>query len=195
MSEKFCDIPGCDRKLRRDNSVGCCRHHPEEYARRYAQKGASGRWTWGSGRSEEEQKAAAREQMRATRAAMSDEERAAVAAREAARNAAYRAALSEEEKRDQRYRTKFGVSFQQVSDLLAAQGFRCAMPGCAKPLESISRPDPSQAPDGVVDHCHETGKVRGILCHRCNVNLGHFEKALRNGAAEYLVRGPAIPSE
>ena len=28
----------------------------------------------------------------------------------------------------------------------------------------------------VIDHCHSTGKVRGVLCDPCNTTLGHLEK-------------------
>lgn len=41
-----------------------------------------------------------------------------------------------------------------------------------------------------VDHCHSTGKVRGMLCDKCNRGLGYFKdnpKSLRM-AAEYIAR-------
>lgn len=42
-----------------------------------------------------------------------------------------------------------------------------------------------------LDHCHQSGKFRGWLCHRCNVGLGHFsdDAALLRRAADYLSRG------
>ena|SRR5580698_2982676 len=41
-----------------------------------------------------------------------------------------------------------------------------------------------------VDHCHSTGKVRGLLCHKCNHGLGAFkdDSALMRRAAEYIDR-------
>jgi len=27
----------------------------------------------------------------------------------------------------------------------------------------------------MIDHCHEKGHVRGLLCYHCNIGLGHFK--------------------
>lgn len=44
-----------------------------------------------------------------------------------------------------------------------------------------------------VDHCHETGKVRGILCQVCNSGIGMFRDSpeILRAAIDYLERGRA----
>jgi hypothetical protein len=39
-----------------------------------------------------------------------------------------------------------------------------------------------------IDHCHTSNRVRGLLCHNCNVGIGNFKDApdLLRSAAAYL---------
>jgi len=41
-----------------------------------------------------------------------------------------------------------------------------------------------------VDHCHETGRVRGLICSRCNTAIGMLDNSAANmrAAAEYIDR-------
>lgn len=81
---------------------------------------------------------------------------------------------------DQGLRYHYDVTFEQYNEVLEAQGGVCVI--CQR-FEVTSR-----APRLVVDHCHETGRIRALLCHRCNCGIGYFkdnaDRARR--AADYL---------
>jgi len=84
-----------------------------------------------------------------------------------------------EERRAQRMLARYGITVEQYDEMLATQGGGCAICGSAA--------------DGNgrylhIDHDHETGAVRGILCSNCNRALGHLrdEPALIEIAMEYL---------
>lgn len=62
-------------------------------------------------------------------------------------------------------RRKYGLTVTEYQAILARQGGVCA---CCK------SPDPGAGRDWRVDHSHESGLVRGLLCHHCNVGIGHL---------------------
>jgi len=83
-----------------------------------------------------------------------------------------------ESKRDTRFRTNYGRSLAEYNALLEKQDFRCAI--CRKHVSEFSKALHN-------DHNHVTGKLRGLLCHKCNLRLGHLEdKAFLAVAIEYL---------
>jgi len=78
---------------------------------------------------------------------------------------------------------KFGLSPSDYYNMLESQGNKCLL--CGLTYEGcLERYNKSL----VVDHCHQTGNVRGLLCPNCNSGLGVFEDnidALRR-AVEYV---------
>lgn len=48
-----------------------------------------------------------------------------------------------------------------------------------------------------IDHCHTTGKVRGLLCRSCNLGLGFFRDSpeLMNNASLYLEKSRGAPDD
>lgn len=77
-----------------------------------------------------------------------------------------------EKARDQLLRYRFGISLLDYNRMNELQRGLCAICG---------NPNPRKTDSGlVVDHCHATGKVRGLLCHSCNTALGHLRDSVEN---------------
>jgi hypothetical protein len=75
--------------------------------------------------------------------------------------------------------TKYGLTHDQYEALCSAQGGRCA----------ICRTDTPRGRGGwAIDHDHQAGKVRGLLCTKCNTGVGLFDDdpARLRAAIKYL---------
>lgn len=104
-------------------------------------------------------------------------------------NSARYAALSEAERSARARRTreahlarKFGLTLDEFNALRAAQANCCAI--CSMPFTEAVRGDGAVA----VDHDHRTGRVRGLLCFKCNAGIGYLRDSavLLRMAASYL---------
>lgn len=75
---------------------------------------------------------------------------------------------------------KYGLTVEQYQALLKDQVGLCRL--CHTPFGARIH----------IDHDHVTGRVRGLLCHPCNVGLGHFKDNpnLLRAAASYLESEP-----
>jgi len=84
--------------------------------------------------------------------------------------------------RKSKMKQTYGIAVEDYDRMLKDQGGGCAICSATVPSERTKY--------FTVDHCHETGKVRGLLCVKCNRGLGLFNdqsQRLQN-AADYIKR-------
>ena len=76
------------------------------------------------------------------------------------------------------YKRSFGITYDEYLKMYDEQGGRCSI--CKKKKDVLC-----------LDHDHETGKIRGLLCRKCNVGIGMFEDSTSAliGAINYLSKG------
>lgn len=84
--------------------------------------------------------------------------------------------------KDKSLRINYGITLEQWSEIFERQGKKCAICNSTTPNHGSGQ--------FVVDHCHEFGQVRGILCGNCNIMLGHAKDDINTlfEAAMYLIQ-------
>ncbi len=85
---------------------------------------------------------------------------------------------------DTHLRRRYGITEEQYREMCERQGHVCAICGEKNKHSCTKKVDY----DLYVDHCHETGQVRGLLCNHCNRGMGLFKDSIANleNAITYL---------
>ena len=86
-------------------------------------------------------------------------------------------ANNKRKKKDTHLKRNFGISLEQYDGIFAAQNGKCAICGNTESTLDRRSGEPKMLS---VDHDHITGKIRGLLCQRCNLILGLFEDSTSN---------------
>ena len=79
----------------------------------------------------------------------------------------------------EKLKLRYGLTYEEWERIREAENFSCMICG-------ITESELGRVLD--VDHCHETNKVRGVLCNSCNVILGRCQDnpKILQAAVEYL---------
>lgn len=75
--------------------------------------------------------------------------------------------------RNHNLKQRYGITPEEYESILAAQNFMCAI--CE--VEISHALEYKTGRTVAVDHNHETGEIRGILCSKCNLVLGHARES------------------
>lgn len=87
--------------------------------------------------------------------------------------------LANPAKRKNKHLKKYGITIEDYHEMFKKQEGRCRICKKHQSEEKVALS---------VDHCHTTGKVRGLLCMGCNTAIGSFKDNLEllTAAIEYL---------
>lgn len=137
--------------------------------------------------STEARRAAARRRYAANPEPVKERQRRYAAANAEKRRAYARAyyARNREEVNAKNRARKYGTSVDEMNELLSNQGGKCAI--CEVVLSPVTAIGIGNATPKI-DHCHMTGRIRGVLCGHCNLLLGHAKDNIETirRAALYL---------
>lgn len=94
--------------------------------------------------------------------------------------------LNKEQKRRSDLRNKFKMTLEEYNIILESQNFVCAI--CHQP--ETAKGNNGNIKPLAVDHCHSTGKIRGLLCMFCNTGLGKFKDDVVSlqSAVDYILK-------
>jgi len=82
--------------------------------------------------------------------------------------------------RDRQLQNEYGITLEKYNEMFLTQGGKCAI--CEIHQQELGK-------TLHVDHCHTTGKVRGLLCNHCNYRLSVLENPdFMNKATQYLTK-------
>lgn len=85
--------------------------------------------------------------------------------------------------RNRVYLRRYGITLEAVTAMAVDQNYECSI--CDKKCAFLAG---NRSNAFVVDHCHTTGRIRGLICATCNRGLGLFydDPELLMRAAKYL---------
>lgn len=88
--------------------------------------------------------------------------------------------------RDNRLLRHYGITNDRYIEMFESQLGLCAI--CGESQQGVTKD--GEARFLCVDHCHSSGKVRELLCARCNAGLGQFKDnpELLMNASKYLLK-------
>ncbi len=72
-----------------------------------------------------------------------------------------------DKRKESQIKNEYGISLAEKDAMIKSQGGGCAI--CASTTWGSRGPQ--------IDHCHDTGRIRGVLCEHCNRGLGSFKDA------------------